>query len=89
MNPVLSETERYIKTCLKRPLKKDQNLVFKTDYRLMQVKVLQNDPREHSAILSTCIKLPSVFKIFVLSMFEGALKTEFSVYNVNKSLLTE
>ena len=28
----------YIKTCLKGPLKKDQKLVFKTDYRLMQVK---------------------------------------------------
>ena len=25
-------------TFLKQPLKKDQNLVFKTDYRLMQVK---------------------------------------------------
>ena len=29
---------KYSKTCLKRPLKKDRKLVFKTDYRLMQVK---------------------------------------------------
>ena len=34
---------------------------------------------EHSAILSTCIKLPSVFKTFVLSIFEWLLKTGFTV----------
>ena len=28
----------YGKTCLKRPLKKDPKLSFKTDYRLMQIK---------------------------------------------------
>ena len=28
----------YSKTCVKRPLLKDQKLVFKTNYRLMQVK---------------------------------------------------
>ena len=59
----------YSKTCLKRPLIKYQRLAFDTDYRLMQVKILQNAPREHSAILSTFIKLPFVFKIFVLSIF--------------------
>ena len=31
--------------------------------------------REHSAILSTFIKLPFVFKTFVLSIFEWSLKT--------------
>ena len=35
---------------------------------------------EHSAILSTCIKLPSVFKTFVLSIFEWPLKTGFTVF---------
>ena len=35
---------------------------------------------EHSAILSTCIKLPFVVKIFVLSIFEWLLKTGFTVY---------
>ena len=49
----------------------DQKLVFKTDYPLMQVKSI--------AILSTCIKLPFVIKIFVLSMFGWLLKTGFTV----------
>ena len=34
---------------------------------------------EHFAILSTFIKLPFVFKIFVLSIFEWPLKTGFTV----------
>ena len=34
---------------------------------------------EHSAILSTFIKLPFVIKIFVLSIFEWPLKTGFTV----------
>ena len=34
---------------------------------------------EHSAILSTFIKLPFVIKIFVLSIFEWSLKTGFTV----------
>ena len=36
---------------------------------------------EHSAILSTCIKLPFVMKSFVLSIFEWPLKTGFTVIN--------
>ena len=40
---------------------------------------MQNAPREHSAILLTFIKLPFVFKIFVLSIFEWLLKTGFTV----------
>ena len=35
--------------------------------------------REHSTILSTSIKLASVIKIFVLSVFEWPLKTGFTV----------
>ena len=34
---------------------------------------------EHSAILSTFIKLPFVIKTFVLSIFEWPLKTGFTV----------
>ena len=34
---------------------------------------------EHSAILLTFIKLPFVFKTFVLSIFEWPLKTGFTV----------
>ena len=35
--------------------------------------------KEHTAILSTCMKLPFVIKIFVLSLFEWPLKTGFTV----------
>ena len=45
-------------------------------------KVLQNAPREHSAILSTCINLPYVFKTFDLSVFEWPLKTGFTVKRI-------
>ena len=42
---------------------------------------MQNAPREHSAILSTFIKLPFVSKTFVLSIFVWLLKTgSFVVY---------
>ena len=68
VKPVLSSHSR------RRP-----KLVFKTDCHLMQVKVLQNAPREHFAILSTFIKLPIVFKTFVLSIFKWLFKTGFTV----------
>ena len=42
-------------------------------------KVLQNAPREHSAILLTYVKLPFVFKTFVLPIFVWPLKTGFTV----------
>ena len=35
---------------------------------------------EHSAILSTFIKLPIVIKVFVLSLFEWPFYTDFIVY---------
>ena len=50
---------------------------FNTDYRLMQVKSIAEG--EHSAILSTFIKLPFSIKIFVLSIFKWPLKTGFTV----------
>ena len=40
---------------------------------------MQNALKEHSAILTTFIKLPLVFKTFVLSIFEWPLKTGFTV----------
>ena len=40
---------------------------------------MQNALFEHSEILSTFIKLPFVFKTFVLSIFERPLKTGFTV----------
>ena len=53
---------KYSKTCLKRPRKKDQKLVFKTDSHNAGQKYYRMD----SAKLSTFIKLPFVFKTFVL-----------------------
>ena len=44
---------------------------------------MQNAPREHSATLSTFIKIPFVFKTFVLSSFEWPLKTGFTVPSKN------
>ena len=41
---------------------------------------MQNALLEHSAILSTFIKLQFVFKAFVLSIFEWPLKTGVTVY---------
>ena len=41
--------------------------------------------REHSAIRSTFIKLPFVIMIFVLSIFEWALKTGFTVVSTKKN----
>ena len=59
---------KYSKTCVKGPLSKRPNIGFQNQlllyagqksYRMLQW--------EHSAILSTFIKLPVVFKTFVLS----------------------
>ena len=68
----------YGKTCLKRPLKNwtkiglQDRLSFNAAQKYC--RMLQG---EHSAILSTFIKLPFVVKIFVLSIFEWPLKTGF------------
>ena len=70
----------YSKTCLKRPLKKTKKIDFQ-DRLLLNAgqkycRMLQGD---HSAILSTFIKLLLVIKIFVLSILEWSLKTGFTV----------
>ena len=65
-----------VKPVLNDHFQKDQQLVFKINYRLMQVESIaecfQKYCRmlqwEHSATLSTFIKLPSVIKIFVVSI---------------------
>ena len=49
-------------------------------------KVLQNAPREHSAILLTFIKLLFVFKAIVLYIFEWPLKTGFTVFSIYSPL---
>ena len=64
----------YSNACLKRSLKITPKSVFNTNYRLMQVKSCAecSKGREHSAIFSTFIKLPFVFKTFVLSILVAA-----------------
>ena len=58
----------YSKTCVKWPLSKRPKVVFQDQLLLdagqKYCRMLQG---EHSAILSTFIKLPFVIKIFVLS----------------------
>ena len=64
----------YSKTCVKRPLKR-------RFYDRLSLnagrKYCRMFPLEHSAILSTFIKLPFIIKIFVLSFLSQALKTSF------------
>ena len=55
-----ADFDLYSKTCLKRPLKKEDQLSLNAGQKYCRM--------EHSAILSTFIKLPFVnIKIFVLS----------------------
>ena len=72
----------YTKTCLKRSLKTRPKIGF-----LHQLspnagqKFCRMLQREHSAILSTFIKLSFVFKTFVLFIFEWPLKTGFTLFS--------
>ena len=73
-------TTNNTKTCLKRPFKMKTKTDFQDPLSLnagqKYCRMLQG---EHSAKLSTFIKLPIVIKIFVLSIFEWPLKTGFTV----------
>ena len=66
----------YSITCLKRPLSKRQQIGFQDQLSLdagqKYCRMLQG---EHSAILSTFIKLPFVIKIIVLSIFKWPFYT--------------
>ena len=68
------------KTCVKRPLSKRPQIGFQDNLSLNAVqkycRMLQG---EHSAILSTFIKLPFVIKLFVLSIFAWPFYTGFTV----------
>ena len=70
----------YSKTCVKWPLSKRPKIGFQDQLSLnagqKYCRMLQG---EHSAILSTFIKLPFVIKIFVLSIFEWPFYTCFTV----------
>ena len=58
----------YSKTCLKQPLKKEDQLSLNAGQKYC--RMLQ----DHFAIFSTFIKLPNVIKIFVLSFLSGCLR---------------
>ena len=70
-----------VKPCVKRPLAKRQKIGFQDQLSLnacqKYCRMLQG---EHSAILSTFIKLPFVIKIFVVSIFEWPFYTGFTVH---------
>ena len=68
------------KTCVKRPLSKwpkigfQDQLSFNAGHMYCRMLLV-----EHSAILSTFVKLPIVIKIFALSIFEWPFYTGFTV----------
>ena len=78
----------YSKTCLKRTLSKRPKIGFQLQLSLNAGqkcrRMLQG---EHSAILSTFIKLSFVIKIFVLSIFELTLKVLLLFLVSNKKLV--
>ena len=65
-----------VNLCKTATLKKTR-IVFKTNYRLMQVKIIAEC--SNSAILSTFIKLPFIIQIIVLSIFKWPFYTGFTV----------
>ena len=65
----------YSKTCLRQPLKKKTKIDFQYLLSLNAgQKYCRMHQGEHSAILSTFIKLQFVIKIFVLSFLSGRLR---------------
>ena len=67
----------YSKACVKWPLSKRPKIGYQDQLSLNAGQKLQG---EHSAILSTLIKLLFVIKIFVLSIFELLFYTGSTVY---------
>ena len=73
---------KYSATCVKLPLSKRQKIAFH-DQLLLNAgqKYCRMLQREHSAILSTFIKLSFSIKTFVLSISKRLLKTGFTVHS--------
>ena len=72
----------YSKTCAKQPISKILKIGFQDKLELnagqKYCRMLQG---EHSAILLTFIKLPSVIKLFVLSFFLSGRLRQVLLYN--------
>ena len=70
-----------VKPVLSGHSKRTQKVCFQYKFSLNAgQKYFRMLPLEHSAILSTFIKLPFSIKTFVLSVFKWLLKTGFTVY---------
>ena len=78
----------YSKTCVKWPLSKRAKTGFQVHLLLnagqKYCRMLQG---EHSAILSTFIKLLVVIKTYVLSIFKWPLETVFTVLCLKYSII--
>ena len=62
----------YSKTCVKWPLSKKHKIGFQDQLSLIAgQKYCRMLQEEHSAILTTFIKLPFVIKIFILPILSG------------------
>ena len=70
-----------VKPVLSDHSKEDQQLVCKTDNHLIQVKSIA-ECSKHSAIFSTYLKLPSVFKTFLSFICEWPLLTGFTILSI-------
>ena len=71
---------KYSKTCVKRPLSRRPEMVFKTDYHLMQVKSIAECSK--GSILQyfrPSLMYQLSFKTFVLIIFEWLFNTGFTV----------
>ena len=79
-NSLVTDVICTVKPVLSSHSKKDQKFGFQ-DRSLLNAgqKYCRMLHREHSAILSTFIKLPFTIKTFVLSIFKWPLKTGFTV----------
>ena len=75
----------YAYTCIVKPILSSHSKRRQNNY--FQDRLSLNAGQTHSAILSTFIRLPLVFKTFVLSIVEWPLKTGFTVPNSNKCRL--
>ena len=74
----------YSKICLKWPLKKTPKIGFQYLLSLNKdQKYCRMLKGEHSAILSTSIKLPYFIRTLVLSIFKWPLKTGFTVHKTS------
>ena len=84
--PVLKQFISTLAGSNKTQSKRRPKIVFQDQLSINAGQILQNASREHSAILSTFIKLQFVFKTIFWSIFECPLKTGFTVYNIYTSM---